>query len=425
VKKIAGNDLIIFILCALVLLWPLGTAKIAYGETGLSFPAENGEPFPAETGGYFPADNEADVLTRETSVTGITTVYKAKKGTILTDVITVSPALGRTVYLQRYDETLGQWVTMTEYVSEDTETSQVTITYPDELYNKTWSVWRIYLPEEEIANQNDPEIITDRFSAYESQAIKITATQIQNLYLYGKGAIIMCVDTGETLYEKSAKKKLYNASTTKIMSAIVAIERKSMGSKVRISKKVTRTPYRELFMKKKDRFYLRDMLYAMLITSSNDASVAVAEKVGGSVSRFAKLMNKRAKSLGCVNTHFVNPHGLHSKKHYSCAYDLALMTKQAIKYSTFLKAVGKKSYKFKNVKKTRKYKVKNGNSLLGKYQGVIGGKTGYTGPAGYCFVSIFKYQGKTYITVTLGSKTGSKRWTDTKRMLSYIRTYCK
>ena len=424
-KKTAGRNLIIFILCTLVLLWPAGTAKTAYGETGDSFPAENEEPFPTETRGYFPADNEADVLTQQTEVTGITTIYKAKKGTILTDVITVSPALGRTVELQRYDKILAQWQTMAEFSSEDTQTSQVAITYPPEWYEKTWSQWRIYLPEEEITDPDEPEVVTGMLSSFESSAINITATQIKDLSLYGKGAVIMCVDTGEVLYEKSAKKKLYNASTTKIMSAIVAIERKSMSSRVRISKKVTRTPYRELFMKRKDRFYLRDMLYAMLITSSNDASVAVAEKVGGSVKGFAKLMNKRAKSLGCVKTHFVNPHGLHSQKHYSCAYDLALMTKQAIKYSTFLKAVAKKSYKFKNTKKTRKYTVRTGNSLLGKYQGVIGGKTGYTGPAGYCFVSIFKYQGKTYITVTLGSKTGSKRWTDTKRMLSYIKTYCK
>jgi hypothetical protein len=409
VKKTAGRNLTIFILCALVLLWPAGTAGSAYGETGDSFPAEN----------------ETNIELQQTEVTGITTAYKAKKGTILTDVITVSPALGRTVELQRYDKILAQWQTMAEFSSEDTQTARVTITYPPEWHEKTWSQWRIYLPEEEITDPDDPEVVTGTLSSFESSAINITATQIKDLSLYGKGAVIMCVDTGEMLYEKSAKKKLYNASTTKIMSAIIAIERKSMNSKVRISKKVTRTPYRELFMKRKDRFYLRDMLYAMLITSSNDASVAVAEKVGGSVKGFAKLMNKRAKSLGCVKTHFMNPHGLYSKKHYSCAYDLALMTKQAIKYSTFLKAVGKKSYKFKNTKKTRKYKVRTGNSLLGKYQGVIGGKTGYTGPAGYCFVSIFKYQGKTYITVTLGSKTGSKRWTDTKRMLSYIKTYCK
>lgn len=168
---------------------------------------------------------------------------------------------------------------------------------------------------------------------------------------------------------------------------------------------------------------MRNLFNSILVKSDNGSAVAIGESISGSTSKFAKKMNRRAKDLGCKNTHFVNPHGLPNKKHYSTGYDLALMTKHALKEKYFREVIKKKSYSFKTLKKKSKVRIRTTNKLLGKVKGVRGGKTGTTRAAGYCYVGTYKYDGKTYITVVLGSKKDKYRWSDTKKLISYIKKY--
>lgn len=346
-----------------------------------------------------------------TEVEGLMTEITKPASSDLKDTITVTPARGRTVSLQMYDQKQSKWITQKEFKSPKKEQGEVVLAYPDKWKKTNVSTWRIFIAAGENA------------SVYTSPKIKVMARNRHTLKLTCKSAIIMEKGSGQILYGKAMDTKRANASTTKIMTAILALENKKWNSKVKISKNAVKTPFRDLKYKVNDRARMRDLLHAALILSDNGSATALAEHVSGSQKAFAAKMNKKAKALGCQNTNFVNPHGLDSKRHYSTARDLALISQYAWKNKNFRGIVKKKKYTFRTLRKHKKYTVKTTNKLLGQVKGLSGIKTGTTERAGYCFVGAYTYKGKTYITVVLGSKNQKSRWADTKTLIRYIRKY--
>ena len=223
------------------------------------------------------------------------------------------------------------------------------------------------------------------------------------------------------LYSKNENLRHANASTTKIMTCILALENSSLNDKVTFSRKAAAVEPSKLYAKAGETFYMRDLLYSLMVPSHNDTAIAIAEHISGSTSAFAKLMNEKTRELGCTNTHFVTPNGLDAGlNHYTTASDLANIARYAIKNPTFRKLINTKRYSFKSLNTKRNFTVATTNALLGKQAGVIGLKTGVTDKAGYCFVGLCRSRkGNTYISVTLGGPTSAARWRDSKILLTY------
>ena len=234
-------------------------------------------------------------------------------------------------------------------------------------------------------------------------------------------ALLINADTGKVLYSKNENLHHANASTTKIMTCILALENSSLNDKVTFSRKAAAVEPSKLYAKAGETFYMRDLLYSLMVPSHNDTAIAIAEHISGSTSAFAKLMNEKARELGCTNTHFVTPNGLDAGlNHYTTASDLAIIARYAIKNPTFRKLINTKRYSFKSLNTKRNFTVATTNALLGKQAGVIGLKTGVTDKAGYCFVGLCRSRkGNTYISVTLGGPTSAARWRDSKILLTY------
>jgi D-alanyl-D-alanine carboxypeptidase (penicillin-binding protein 5/6) len=212
------------------------------------------------------------------------------------------------------------------------------------------------------------------------------------------------------------------ASTTKIMTCIVTLENADLQDIVTVSSYASSMPDVQLKVKKGDQFYLKDMLYSLMLESHNDVAVAIAEHVGGSVEGFATMMNDKARELGCESTNFVTPNGLDAEGHYTTARDLAIIASYAIKNDKFIGITNSSTHSFQEIKKGRSYNVSNKNKFLYMMEGAIGVKTGFTGGAGYCFVGAIKRMDKTLISVVLGCgwpPNKSLKWSDTKELMSY------
>lgn len=236
-----------------------------------------------------------------------------------------------------------------------------------------------------------------------------------------ESAVVIDSESGRVLFEKNAYEKRPMASTTKIMTLIVALENGDLNKKVKVSKRASQAPNVQMHIKEGEEILLRDLLYPLMLESSNDCAIAVAEGVAGSVEDFATLMNKKAKEIGANNTNFVNPNGLDSDEHYSTAYDMALIANYGLKNSEFVKIINTKSYSFKT--DTASYSVNNKNRLLNSYQGGNGFKTGYTNKASNCFVGGAK-KGDTQLISTVlcagwGKVGREAKWTDTYKLLDY------
>lgn len=328
------------------------------------------------------------------------------------DTISLSPAYGRTVELQRYDSSKKKWEVKKRYKTGNVKSAKVVLHYPSTLWNKQkYTKWRIYLPA------------TKQATSYRSNQITITTKNRSPLNLSCKGAVIMNADTGIVLYDKAMNGRRAQASITKIMTAMVALEQKSTKTAAVISEKAQNTPYASSLLKKGDKIYLRDLLYAALLPSDNGSAVAIAEHTAGSTSKFVRQMNQKAKALGCKNTRYTNTHGLDNSSHYSSAYDTALITRAALKNSSFRKIVKTKKYSFVTIKKKIRFNLESTNKLLGEVTGICGVKTGTTGSAGRCFAGAYAYKGQKYITVALGSGSDKARWEDTKKLIRYTRKY--
>lgn len=234
-------------------------------------------------------------------------------------------------------------------------------------------------------------------------------------------ALLINADTGRVLYGKNENLRHANASTTKIMTCILALENTNLNDKITFSRRAARVEPTKLYAKNGETFYMRDLLYSLMVSSHNDTAVAIAEYISGSSSSFARLMNEKAKELGCTNTHFVTPNGLDAGlNHYTTASDLAIMARYAIKNPTFRKLINTRSYSFRSLNTKRRFTISTTNALLGNQAGVIGMKTGQTNKAGCCFVGLCRSKkGNTYISVTLGGPSSAARWRDSRILLNY------
>lgn len=240
--------------------------------------------------------------------------------------------------------------------------------------------------------------------------------------LYAKAYCVMDADTGRTLLAKNGNKKLPMASTTKIMTCIIALENGKSDEKVSVSSYAASMPDVQLNMQSGDEFYLGDLLYSLMLESHNDTAVAIAEHIGGTVEGFAKKMNAKAKEIGLTSTNFVTPNGLDSDKHYTTAKELCILAAYAIQNKEFLDIIQTPSHSFSNVSGKRSYSVRNHDAFLNSYSGAIGIKTGFTGNAGYCFCGAAQRNGKTLVSSVLACgwpPNKGYKWVDTKKLMDY------
>lgn len=229
--------------------------------------------------------------------------------------------------------------------------------------------------------------------------------------------------TGKILYQKDPDLRLPPASTTKVVTAILALESgRKLSELITVSKAATRVPASKLYLRPGQTISIEHLLYGILLSSANDASMVLAEGLAGSVERYTDLMTKKAHQIGALNSNFTNPHGLTAPDHYSTARDLAILFRYAMKNATFREIVQTKIssvssnaiVRKKNI--ARRISVRNHNRLLWNFDGAIGGKTGYTYAAQKCFVGAVARNGVTLIVSILGARD---QWGDTKRLLEY------
>lgn len=247
--------------------------------------------------------------------------------------------------------------------------------------------------------------------------IQTAAKIIDEPKINSRYAIVLERNSKTILYGKNEYTKTKMASTTKIMTAIVVIENTNLNDSVEISSKAAGTGGSRLKIKRGDKITVKDLLYGLMLRSGNDAAVALAEYVGGSIEGFAILMNNKAKQLGLENTNFVTPHGLDSEEHYTTTYELALLTDYALKNETFLEIVRTKNCNILINGVSRN--ISNTNELLGNLNGVYGVKTGFTNGAGRCLVTAIKRDNLDIICVVLGADTKKIRTTDSVKLIEY------
>ncbi len=228
-------------------------------------------------------------------------------------------------------------------------------------------------------------------------------------------AVLIDADTGNIIYEKNADKKRSMASTTKIMTAIVALENYQKSNEVSISSEAVGVEGSSIYLREGEVLTMEQLLYALLLESANDAAVAIAVATAGSVSDFASIMNEKANELGLKSTSFQNPHGLDNENHYTTAYELALIAKYALDIKCFREIVS--TYKKTIPMSDGGARVLiNHNKMLRLYDGAIGVKTGFTKKSGRCLVSAAERDGLTLIAVTLNAPND---WNDHTEMLDY------
>lgn len=236
-----------------------------------------------------------------------------------------------------------------------------------------------------------------------------------DLYVNAISAIALDCDSKLVLYQKNAYTPIEIASTTKIITALVAIKCGDLNKKITISKKSATIRGSEIGLKEGEVITLRELLYGLLLRSGNDAAIAIAEGISGSVNEFLKLMNEYALEIGLLNSNFESPHGLDSSNHYSTAYDLALITAKAKEIKFFNDIVGSKDVDANEQNFTRSYH--NINKILYLLPNSTGVKTGFTGKAGKCLVTSVKIENRDVIIITLNC---TPRWKETEKINKYI-----
>ena len=260
---------------------------------------------------------------------------------------------------------------------------------------------------DDVDNEVDFE---DTIEVTASNVSELPKTNSRRYIVYDRISKSMIIGKNEDV--KSAM-----ASTTKIMTTIVILEKADLNEKVTVSAKAGGTGGSRLGLKRGDKASVRDLLYGLMLRSGNDAAVALAEHVGGSVKGFAELMNEKAIELGLTNTHFVTPHGLDDANHYTTALELAKLTDYAMDNETFAKIVGTKSTTIYINNQPRQ--INNTNELLGVLNGVVGVKTGFTNNAGRCLVTETKRNNMDIITIVLGADTKKDRTKDSVNLIEY------
>ena len=258
------------------------------------------------------------------------------------------------------------------------------------------------------------------------QTVDMTPVAEEPAELYALSAVLMDGESGRVLYEKDGERPLANASTTKVLTCIVALENSLGDDYVQVSQNAASQPEVKLGLQKGEQYYLEDLLYSLMLKSHNDTAVAIAEHCGGSVEGFARMLNRKAKQIGCKDTYFITPNGLDAEdengKHHTTAADLALIMRYAVKNETFLHIAQTRDYTFSEITGKRTFSVHNANAFLDMRDGVLAGKTGYTSQAGYCYVCAWEKEGKTFIVSLLGCgwpNHKTYKWSDTEKLLDF------
>lgn len=244
---------------------------------------------------------------------------------------------------------------------------------------------------------------------------KASVVNAKEPYINGKFAIAMDSKSKIVMFEKNSEYLVPIASTTKIITSLVAIKYGDLDKKIEISQKAAGVRGSTVGYKKGEKIALRELLYGLMLRSGNDAAIAIAEGISGSVEEFAKLMNEYALQLGLSNSHFESPHGLDSTNHYSTAYELAYITCIAKENDVFKGIVGSKDADGKLNGFSRSYH--NINKILWQLPGADGVKTGYTGQAGKCLVTSVNIKGNDVIIVVLNC---TPRWKETTKIHDYV-----
>lgn len=245
-----------------------------------------------------------------------------------------------------------------------------------------------------------------------------SAETIKEPDVNSRACVVIDRKTNSVLFGKNENSKKKMASTTKIMTATIIIEKCNLSDTIEISKKAAGTGGSRLGLKTGDKITILDLLYGLMLRSGNDAAVALAEYAGGDINGFAELMNAKALDLGLTNTHFETPHGLDSNEHYTTAYELALLSNYALNNPTFAKIVGTKNYTI-TINGSPKA-LSNTNELLGNMEGVYGIKTGFTNGANRCLVTACKRNNIDIICVVLGADTKKFRTIDSIKLINYV-----
>ena len=257
-------------------------------------------------------------------------------------------------------------------------------------------------------------------------------TAKEQLKLYAQAAVLMDADSGRVLYGKNAESKLPMASTTKIMTCILALEYGNPDEVVEVSSYAASMPKVKLCVKSGEKYYMRDLLYSLMLESHNDSAVVIAEAVGGSVEGFASMMNQKARDIGCFDSYFITPNGLDAKVndtgkvHSTTAADLARIMAYCVTDSPekerFLEITRTQSYHFTDVDGTRNFQCNNHNAFLGMMQEALSGKTGFTNNAGYCYVGAVESKGRIFTVALLACgwpNNKSYKWSDMKKLAAY------
>ena len=264
--------------------------------------------------------------------------------------------------------------------------------------------WGLEKETTETASSNTKEIVEEEAEEAEPQ-------------INSRIALIYDRASGKIMYEKNGNKQTPMASTTKIMTAIVVLENANLKDVVTIDSKAAGMGGSRLGLKKNDKITVNDLLYGLMLRSGNDAAVALANHVGGSIEGFAEMMNAKAKEMGLTNSHFVVPHGLDNEGHYTTAYELAKMADYALQIEKFKEIVSTNSTTI-TINGYPKA-INNTNKLLGSVAGVYGVKTGFTNGAGRCLVAACERDNLDIITVIIGADTNNQRTEDSKELIEY------
>lgn len=248
--------------------------------------------------------------------------------------------------------------------------------------------------------------------SFHTQTVDATAKDS----ISAKGYVLIEATTGRVLAGENIDKQLPMASTTKIMTALITLEQQNLYEDFVVDEKAIKVEGTSMGLRAGDKASLFALANGMLLSSGNDAANAAAVKIGGSIEKFAVLMNKRAKELSMNNTNFVTPSGLNDDNHYSTAYDMALLARNAIQNPTFLSICRKTSARVTFGNPPYRRMLSNHNRLLKEYEGCIGVKTGFTKKAGRCLVSAAERDGVTLICVTLGA---ADDWNVHKKLFDY------
>lgn len=245
-------------------------------------------------------------------------------------------------------------------------------------------------------------------ASYEAMAEAIA--EISNA---AQASILYCCDNGEVVYSSDCDKRLPMASTTKIMTAVIVIENCDITKTVKVKGDACGVEGSSIYLYENEKITIKDLLYALMLESANDAATALAIEVGGNVDSFVSMMNEKAKELGMKNTSYRNPHGLDDDEHYSSARDLAVLMSYAMKNECFAEITGSYRYSSEMDGKSERRMFLNHNRLLNSCEGVCGGKTGFTKRSGRCLVSVAVRNGIMMCAVTLNDPDD---WKDHKEL---------